>query len=274
MAVWDKKIIWGFMLLLAGAVGKSVKYPHPVCAMKGSTVTLPCTFKTLESVTENGKEVTIKINRVVWCPNHEICHASTPSVYDSESNNNNPRYRYLGDKKGNCTLQITNLQEDDNATFRFRVETNHSKATFTGPQGVKVTVSDSKMRIKSSSTETEMREGESVTLRCTAVCTFHQLEVTWFRDGSALPETGPVLKLDPLTAKDSGNYTCRLRNNNVTLSQPYILNVEAEGTTSAAVDTMLAIRLVLFALHTVLIIIVASIIIKRTCVCRKAAAEI
>ncbi|XP_078027484.1 uncharacterized protein LOC117266059 isoform X2 [Epinephelus lanceolatus] len=261
MAVWDKKILilWGFMFLLAGAVGQSVNYPRSVCAMKGSTVTLPCTFKTLASVTENGKEVLIKINRVVWCPNHEICQGGTPSVYDSKSDKNNPRYRYLGDKKGNCTLQITDLQTDDNATFRFRVETNHGKATFTGPPGVKVIVENTRMKIKTESNR-EFKRGERLTLKCNAMCTFHQLEVTWFRDGNTLPETGPTLQLGPLAAKDSGNYTCGLKNNNRTLSQPYSLHVEGEEEAGDVnlpliAGVVVGVLLALFALVLVLCII-------------------
>jgi len=125
-----------------GALGQRVNYPGPVCAVKGSKVTLPCTFSTLKSVQDkDGREVLIAIRRVVWCQDHEICHGSIPSVYDSDSERNNPRYRYLGDGEGDCSLQISGLQEGDDATLRFRVETNHSKGTFTGQLGVKVTVS-------------------------------------------------------------------------------------------------------------------------------------
>ena len=125
-----------------GALGQRVNYPGPVCAVKGSKVTLPCTFSTLKSVKDkDGREVLIAIRRVVWCQDHEICQGSTPSVYDSAKQKNNPRYRYLGDGEGDCSLQISGLQEGDDATLRFRVETNHSKGTFTGQLGVKVTVS-------------------------------------------------------------------------------------------------------------------------------------
>ncbi|XP_042346413.1 B-cell receptor CD22-like [Plectropomus leopardus] len=273
MAIWEKKILWGVMLLLNGAVGQIVNYPPPVCAMKGSTVTLSCTFEPLKFA----GGIKIVIYRVVWCKNHEICQGSFPSVYDSESinNNNNPRFRYLGDKMGNCTLQITDIQDSDEGTYRFRVETDHRSATFTGQLGVTVFVSDlTQMRIYSSVSETETREGETVTLHCTANCTYHQLELTWFRDGHALSETGPALQLGPLTAKDSGKYSCGLKTINGSLSEPYSLYVKTrEGTSSGTVDTMQVIRLVLFILHTVLIIIVASVVIKRTCVCKKAAAK-
>ncbi|KAF1388577.1 hypothetical protein PFLUV_G00091740 [Perca fluviatilis] len=227
-------------MCLSGALGQRVNYPDPVCGIKGSTVTLPCSFTPLESA---------KIIRVVWCKNHEICQRTTPSVYDSESNNNNPRYRYLGDQKGNCTLQISDLQEDDNATFRFRMEANDPGASFTGQSGVRVTVVD-QMEIRSSRDVGEFKRGEEVTLNCTTICSIHQLEVSWFRDGSALSETGPALHLSDLTAKDSGNYTCGLKKNKLTLSEPYSLHVEADqegGGRPLIAGLVVGVLLVLFA---------------------------
>ncbi|XP_038568325.1 uncharacterized protein LOC119898207 [Micropterus salmoides] len=266
MAVWDKKVPWGFLLMLTGAVGQSVNYPAPVCAVTGSTVTLLCTFTPLRFVGQDGREVSTEIIRVVWCQNHQICQGSTPSVFDSSSGNNNPRYKYLGDKKGNCTLQITDVQKEDEATLRIRIEADDSRAHFTGQPGVNVTVSDgTRMEIKSSRGDGELRRGENVTLYCTALCTFHQLNVTWFRDGHALSESGPALQLGPLTAGDSGNYTCGLKVNVSSLSLPYSLQVEEEGSNSGSVDPLLIARLVFFTLHSVLIVIVASVIIKRTC---------
>lgn len=87
-------------------------------------------------------------------------------------------------------------------------------------------VDGNKLRINSSSTDRELRTGQTVTLYCTSVCTSHQLEVTWFRDGHALSESGPALQLGPLTAKDSGNYTCAMKTKTNTRSQPYSLSVE------------------------------------------------
>lgn len=60
-------------------------------------------------------------------------------MYDSDSKNNS-RYKYLGDKKGNCTLQITDLQKKDEATLRFRMEANHIEGHFTDQSGVNITV--------------------------------------------------------------------------------------------------------------------------------------
>ncbi|XP_034005394.1 uncharacterized protein LOC117497536 isoform X2 [Trematomus bernacchii] len=269
MAGRDRNILLGFMVLLAGvspgALGQRVNYPGPVCAVKGSKVTLPCTFSTLKSVKDkDGREVLIEIQRVVWCQDHRICHGSTPSVYNSESERNNPRYRYLGDEEGDCSLQISGLQEEDDATLRFRVETNPRSGGFTGQPGVKVTISDGDpMQIKNSS-----ESDGAVSLLCSALCTFHQLEVTWSRDGLTLPQSGPALRLSALTAKDSGNYTCALKNDPRTESLPYRLHVEAADG-GIPMDPMLVVRLVLFTLHTVLILTVTAILIRRMCVWKK-----
>ncbi|XP_063344642.1 sialic acid-binding Ig-like lectin 10 [Pelmatolapia mariae] len=262
MAVWDKNSLWGLLFLLAGAVGQTVIYPFTsTCAVRGSTVTLPCTFTPLKSFKVNQTEVPLKIVRVLWCQNHRYCYTNTPSVYDSNSANINPRYQYLGDMKTNCTLQIRDVQQGDNATFRFRMEADHREGHFTNKTGVTVRVDDgSKMRIISSSDDETLSRGETVTLLCASGCTFHQLEVTWFKDNHALSDTGPSLHLSPLTAEDSGSYTCALKANMETVSEPYSLQVEAGN-----LDELTVIRLVLFSAHTLLIVTVASIIIKRTC---------
>ncbi|XP_031602282.1 sialic acid-binding Ig-like lectin 10 [Oreochromis aureus] len=229
MAVWDKNLLWSFMFLLAGAVGQTVIYPFTsTCAVRGSTVTLPCTFTPRKSFSDGGKEVPLKIVRVRWCKNHELCHGSVPSVFDSNSANSDPRYQYLGDMKTNCTLQIRDVQQGDSATFRFRMEADHPEGHFTNTTGVTVRVDDGlRMRIIGSSDDKKLSRGETVTLLCASVCTFHQLEATWFKDGHALSETGSSLRLSPLTAEDSGNYTCALKKKMKTLSEPYSLQVEA-----------------------------------------------
>ncbi|XP_053183697.1 uncharacterized protein LOC128366961 [Scomber japonicus] len=263
MAVWDKQIPWIFMQLLAGAAAAAVNYPEPVCAVRGSTVVLPCTFTPRSSFTRDGRQVPLKVIRVRWCVNHEICHDTTPSVYDSASPTANPRYKYLGDMTGNCTLQISNIQRIDSTTFRFRMETDHS-IHYTERSGVRVTVTDVvKMRIQSSIVAGELSRIQQVTLTCsTSVCNF-QLEVTWFKDGNALPQSGPALQLGPLTAKDSGNYTCALKTDQRSTSLPFTVRVKEEDEGLNHDKLLLIVRVVLFTLLTLLIVIVTAVIIKR-----------
>ncbi|XP_020515282.2 uncharacterized protein [Labrus bergylta] len=273
MTVWDKRVLCSFVLILAGAVAQSVNYPPPVCAVTGSTAVIPCTFSPRETLIQDGREVPTEIVRVRWCQNHQICHGSTPNVYDSRSpNNNNRRYKYLGDLKKNCTLQIKNVNKmEDEATLRFRMEVNYTLGHFTGTSGANVTVTDmTPLKIKNSGGDRNITEGRTVTLSCTAPCLFHPLAVTWLRDGHVLSESGPALKLGPLTAEDSGYYTCALTTKIGFPSQPYHFRVtakeEEEGLFGSDVETvnkLLIIRVVVFALHSLLIITVASIVIKR-----------
>ncbi|XP_026040597.1 myeloid cell surface antigen CD33-like isoform X1 [Astatotilapia calliptera] len=261
MSVCGEMILWSFVFLLAGAVAQTVVYPFTsTCAVRGSTVTLPCTFTPRKSFSDGQREVPLKIVRVRWCKNHAICQGSTPSVYDSNSANIDPRYQYLGDKKTNCTLQIRDVQQRDKGSFRFRMEADHPEGHFTNQTGVNVTVVDSsKMRIISSSDDKKLSRGENVTLLCASVCTFHQLEVTWFKDGHALSDTGPSLHLSPLTAEDSGNYTCALKKNMKTLSEPYSLQVEA----GADGVLRLVLGVVFGLLLAVILLVLFTFIIKR-----------
>uniref|UniRef100_A0A3Q3GK70 Uncharacterized LOC110004080 n=1 Tax=Labrus bergylta TaxID=56723 RepID=A0A3Q3GK70_9LABR len=266
MTVWDKRVLCSFVLILAGAVAQSVNYPPPVCAVTGSTAVIPCTFSPRETLIQDGREVPTEIVRVRWCQNHQICHGSTPNVYDSRSPNNR-RYKYLGDLKKNCTLQIKNVNKmEDEATLRFRMEVNYTLGHFTGTSGVNVTVTDmTPLKIKNSGGDRNITEGRTVTLSCTAPCLFHPLAVTWLRDGHVLSESGPALKLGPLTAEDSGYYTCALTTKIGFPSQPYHFRVTAkEEEEGLFVNKLLIIRVVVFALHSLLIITVASIVIKRS----------
>ena len=69
---------------------------------------------------------------------------------------------------------------------------------------------DVDVAVRSSTSENVMQEGGEVTLTCTADCSFHQLDVKWYKDGQALSETGPALHLRHLTIHHAGKYTCSL----------------------------------------------------------------
>ena len=105
-----------------------MEYPDSFCVVEGSTATIPCSFT---------HPAGLQVERVVWCPNHEICHGTTPYVYDSKGLTNS-RFLYLGDLVGICTLKIIKTVKQDAATYRFRFETNGGG--YTGPKGVRVTV--------------------------------------------------------------------------------------------------------------------------------------
>ncbi|XP_057690920.1 uncharacterized protein LOC130915139 isoform X2 [Corythoichthys intestinalis] len=241
-----------FFLLLTGSAVQlqRVNYPPPTCAARGSTVTLPCSFKPHALVV-----------RTLWCIKHQICQGTTPSafvthvVYDSNITKINSRYDYLGDLKGNCTLRIRDIQQGDNEIFRFRMETIHW--TFTQRSGVNVTVVEGEPMRVLSVDPGWAREGEAVTLKCTSRCSFLGLDVMWRRNGGELPETGPVLRLSNLTACETGNYTCALRRDPKTMSPPFNLTVEPRliDSSGASVGHWAARSAVLVIAATVVIVL-------------------
>ncbi|XP_067094506.1 sialoadhesin-like isoform X2 [Osmerus mordax] len=219
----DRQNLWILVLLLLTGVwgdeGWEVNYPPSFCAFKGSTVTIQCSYKYPEKYHPI---------RVIWCINHEICQDTTPKIYDSDSTTNLTRFKYIGDKKNNCTLQIENINTDSK-TYRFRFETDPSNA-YTGRSGVHIEVREIDNNITLKVTASDDRASkERVTLSCTSSspCIFNNLKNTWYHNNNILPATGPTLTLSPVFLNDSGNYSCGIESSPLSRSDTYSLQVEA-----------------------------------------------
>ncbi|CAL8235675.1 unnamed protein product [Arctogadus glacialis] len=253
------------LLLLAGPLGADpdwhVEYPDSFCVVEGSTATIPCSFT---------HPAGLRVQRVVWCPNHKICQQpDTPNVYDSSNVRADSRFRYLGDRVGNCTLKIIKTVKQDAATYRFRFETNGEG--WTGQKGVRVNVTDGEdVKVRSSVTDHVVKEGGQVTLTCTSACSFHQLDVHWYRNGHALSETGPALHLSSLTNDNTGNYTCSLDSSGQKTSAPWsLVVVEDEGKHNVTVtgkeksDWRLPVSVVSVLLAVFLLLLAGLVFAKR-----------
>ncbi|CAL8354536.1 unnamed protein product [Arctogadus glacialis] len=246
------------LLLLAGPLGADpdwhVEYPDSFCVVEGSTATIPCSFT---------HPAGLRVQRVVWCPNHEICHGTTPNVYDSSKVRADSRFLYLGDLVGNCTLKIIKTVKRDAATYRFRFKTN--AGGFTGPRGVRVRVTDGEdVKVRSSITDNVVKEGGQVTLTCTSACSFHQLDVHWYRNGHVLSETGPALHLSSLTNDNTGNYTCSLDSGGQNTSAPWsLLVLVAEGKPESGSDWLLPVSVVSVLLAVFLLLLAGLVFAKR-----------
>ncbi|CAL8388157.1 unnamed protein product [Boreogadus saida] len=242
------------LLLLAGPLGADpywhVEYPASFCVVEGSTATIPCSFT--HPKVHKRTETVLRVKRVVWCHNHEYCQLLVYLGYDSSNLRADSRFLYLGDLIGNCTLKIINTEKQDAARYRFRFETNGEG--WTGPKGVRVNVTDGEdVKVRSSVTDNVVKEGGQVTLTCTSACSFHQLDVHWYRNGHALSETGPALHLSSLTNDDAGDYTCSLDSSGQKTSASWSLVVlEDEGRYArrvavSVVSVVLAVFLLLLA---------------------------
>ncbi|XP_064871249.1 uncharacterized protein LOC115125581 [Oncorhynchus nerka] len=134
----------------------SLTYTHQsICALKGSTVDISCSY--------------------TYPSYHEIKHSfwfTKWSDMDAEDLSSVPGYEfhieYLGDKKSDCTLRITDLRLSDSSGYRFRLITSGDK--FSGSP-VSLTVTDVVLEMD----PTSVSEGENVTLRCRTKCTLNPI---------------------------------------------------------------------------------------------------
>ncbi|XP_030214604.1 uncharacterized protein LOC115545492 isoform X2 [Gadus morhua] len=212
-----------------------VEYPDSFCVVEGSTATIPCSFThPLVDVKKGG--AILQVKRVAWCPDPLLCHRSTTNVYDSGNVRADSRFLYLGDLVGNCALKINKTVKQDAKRYYFRFETKADG--YTGREGVTVTVTSGEdVKVRSSVTDHVVKEGGQVTLTCTSACSFHQLDVHWYRNGHALSETGPALHLSGMTNEDTGYYTCSLDSSGQKSSAPWsLLVVNDEGPLGADPD--------------------------------------
>ncbi|XP_071384165.1 B-cell receptor CD22-like [Centroberyx affinis] len=102
-----------------------------ICALKGSTVDILCTYRHPASI----DDLPITVVKTLWFTKedgHRPVDLRTDSEYEG-------RVEYHGDQK-NCSLRITDLRETDSAVYKFRFITNHPNRKFTSPSGVTLTV--------------------------------------------------------------------------------------------------------------------------------------
>ncbi len=68
--------------------------------------------------------------------------------------------------------------------------------------------------------------GDSLNLTCTLNCSGDLAEVQWFKNDDLIQQSDPVLTFSRITAKDSGNYSCSLRNFKTTVSEEFTIYIE------------------------------------------------
>ncbi|XP_045061194.1 B-cell receptor CD22-like [Coregonus clupeaformis] len=188
----------------------SVTYNHQrICALKGSRVDISCSY-TYPSYHE--------IKKVFWFTKW--------SGMDPEDLRSVPGYEghieYLGDKKSNCTLRITDLRLSDSAEYRFRLITSGGKSA---GSPVSLTVTDVVLEMD----PTSVSEEERVTLTCRTKCTLDPITAySWYKNGQPIPNSNtssPVYSLFPVSSEDAGRYSCAVEGHDDLPSPEEILTV-------------------------------------------------
>ncbi|KAJ8353047.1 hypothetical protein AAFF_G00115180, partial [Aldrovandia affinis] len=191
-----------------GQDGWSVSYQHErICALKGSSVDMPCTYSYPYS---NRVETTF------WFVEETADLAETPEYKG--------RVEYRGNKEHDCTLRVRGLRKSDSKTYFFRFLTNRDK--YYGQGGSTLSVTDLQVEVNPAT----VTEGQRVTLTCRTTCTLSGSPAfIWYKNKLPLSTTNMYNNYLQFTAssEDSGSYSCGVRDHEnlsfpaVTLSVRY-----------------------------------------------------
>nr|XP_046189497.1 sialoadhesin-like [Oncorhynchus gorbuscha] len=168
-----------------------------ICALKGSTVDISCTYFSLYNITSS-----------LWFSPKQRSRWRDELI--PEDLTTNPGYagrvEYVGEKeRGHSTLRITYLREEDSAEYKFIFNTQTSRWGHSFP-GTTLTVTGSQVEV------TPKWRSESKTLTCSTTCTLTDNPTyIWYKNGQHLDEsTSPQYK-DPVSSNYEDSYSCAVK---------------------------------------------------------------
>ncbi|XP_042083513.1 uncharacterized protein LOC121811785 [Haplochromis burtoni] len=160
-----------------------------ICAVKGSTVDIGCSFKHPSRVIVLKKVWFTKGN------NYNPYDLKTDPAYAG-------RLSYSSHWKSD-TLTIRDLRESDSAVYKFRFETDWGD--FTGLPGVTLNVTAIQLHVDTSS------YSDSATLTCQSSCRLHDRpSYIWYKNGQKI-STQSDQKWYPDNPNPSDSYSCAVR---------------------------------------------------------------
>ncbi|XP_055767678.1 B-cell receptor CD22-like [Salvelinus fontinalis] len=185
--------LWSVAVVL-GQDGWSVTYtPQRICALRGSTVDLSCSY-TYPSGT---------VTKTRWFTEWGT---GVEPKYLGQDPENAGHVKYRGDKEKDCTLRITDLRERDSATYRFRLQTDQEGGTYTGQLGVTLSVTGLQVKVTGGH--------QDKTLTCSTTCTLTDNPIPnciWYKNGKHLDEsTSPQYK-NLVSSNYIDGYSCAVK---------------------------------------------------------------
>ncbi|XP_036413154.1 uncharacterized protein LOC118797964 [Colossoma macropomum] len=203
-----------FLLFISGVVaqdGWAVNYNSKyICALKGSAVTMECTY-----TPPSGHSV----QKAFWTKELVTSGSEPPDLLDD------PEYRgrvlYLGDEHSDCTLRFKTVREKDQSKYYFTFITDQPGGKYQGAGGVDLSVTDLQVEVPE-----RVIEGDKVTLTCRTTCSLTvRPTFTWYRNGHRLSSSTDQLHLQPVSRGDAGRYRCAVLGQN---SPEVTLNVRCK----------------------------------------------
>ncbi|XP_075871768.1 cell adhesion molecule CEACAM5-like [Nelusetta ayraudi] len=192
---------FGFLLLLLplqvlAQPGWEVIYndPKDICAVRGSTVSINCTYK---------HPATEIFDKSFWFIATQEDPLGKEKSYDLQL----PLYKKPCNRNI-CTLTISNVTQRNSAEYRFRFFTTSYYGRYTGWPGVRLTVSDLQVNVRSF-----YRDSPPYRLSCDTKCNLTGRRIyTWYMNDKPF-RSGRTLNLQ--TTKPGDEYTCRVSGSQV-----------------------------------------------------------
>uniref|UniRef100_A0A6Q2Z8M3 Ig-like domain-containing protein n=1 Tax=Esox lucius TaxID=8010 RepID=A0A6Q2Z8M3_ESOLU len=178
-----------------------------ICALKGSTVDLSCSFT-------YPRGYTVTATEWYYWKNHD---------WKKISDDNAGRVSYCGNKVNNCTLRITDLREEDSTSYIFSFATWDYRKD---GSSISLTVIVASMHLRV--WPTSVSEGNRVTLTCTTNCSLDpNPEYSWYKNGQPIENitTNSTVHILSVSSEDAGKYSCGVKGHETLLSPEKTLNV-------------------------------------------------
>ncbi|RVE76541.1 hypothetical protein OJAV_G00010800 [Oryzias javanicus] len=151
--------------------GKVIYYQTEICADKGSTISILCSYDNPEMI--NGASTTVE--KSFWFIRTEgepVDLKEDPEYKDRVTYSRSTNY---------CHLILSGLRESDSAVYKFRFITNHQTGRYIGEPGVRLTVRDLQVLVVSTSVQ---QEDSDVQLKCFNRCDPDGFrDYVWFKNG-------------------------------------------------------------------------------------------
>uniref|UniRef100_A0A3P9AEY9 Ig-like domain-containing protein n=1 Tax=Esox lucius TaxID=8010 RepID=A0A3P9AEY9_ESOLU len=176
-----------------------------ICALKGSTVDLSCSYK-------YPRNYIIKTTEWYYWKNHD---------WKKIRDDNAGRVSYCGNKVNNCTLRITDLREEDSTSYYFSFSNWNLRKE---GSSISLTVTDVVLEMEPPSVSV----GNRVTLTCTTKCSLDpNPEYSWYKNGQPIENTNTnsTVHILSVRSEDAGRYSCGVKGHETLLSPEKTLNV-------------------------------------------------
>uniref|UniRef100_A0AAY5KE27 B-cell receptor CD22 n=1 Tax=Esox lucius TaxID=8010 RepID=A0AAY5KE27_ESOLU len=199
---------------------------HSICALKGSTVELSCTYKypKKDKVTSTFW-FTRKDSRGRFVSLRNDDDYKGRVTYNDGDYKGGVKYKNDGPESHKTTekrhfLTIRGVRESDSAKYMFRFITR-SNAYF-GETGVRLSVSGLQVTFPST-----VIEGQGVSLTCSPTCPLtdnSKLSYIWYKNGHLLTNEHSDINLHPVIG-EADNYSCSVKGREMLRSPEVTLNV-------------------------------------------------